>query len=84
MTAASVAGKADNLYGLKENIIVGRLIPAGTGFSYHRDRRLAKELPQEIEESTVSAMDAEQALSEALSASSELDSPSADMPIHKD
>ncbi|HAG61788.1 MAG TPA: DNA-directed RNA polymerase subunit beta', partial [Coxiellaceae bacterium] len=71
LTAASVAGKSDNLHGLKENIIVGRLIPAGTGFAYHRDRRLAKEQPEVVEEPTVSAMEAEQALSEALSASSE-------------
>jgi len=71
LTAASVAGKADNLHGLKENIIVGRLIPAGTGFSYHRDRRLQKEMPEIVEDSVVTAIDAEQALSEALSASSE-------------
>ena len=32
-------GKRDDLRGLKENVIVGRLIPAGTGLSYHRSRR---------------------------------------------
>ena len=32
LTEASVAGKIDRLSGLKENVIVGRLIPAGTGF----------------------------------------------------
>ena len=34
-----VNGKIDELRGLKENVIVGRLIPAGTGFAYHQDRR---------------------------------------------
>lgn len=38
LTEASVSGKRDELRGLKENVIVGRLIPAGTGFSYHQDR----------------------------------------------
>lgn len=32
-------GKRDELRGLKENVIVGRLIPAGTGLAYHRTRR---------------------------------------------
>ena len=36
LTEAAVAGKRDELRGLKENVIVGRLIPAGTGFAYHR------------------------------------------------
>ncbi|MDP6183360.1 MAG: DNA-directed RNA polymerase subunit beta' [Gammaproteobacteria bacterium] len=39
LTEASVTGKRDELRGLKENVIVGRLIPAGTGFSYHAERR---------------------------------------------
>ncbi len=39
LTEASVTGKRDELRGLKENVIVGRLIPAGTGFAYHGDRR---------------------------------------------
>jgi DNA-directed RNA polymerase subunit beta' len=73
LTAASVAGKSDHLHGLKENIIVGRIIPAGTGFSYHRSRQLAKDQPPVVEEATVTATEAEQALSEALSASSEED-----------
>jgi DNA-directed RNA polymerase subunit beta' len=38
LTEASVSGKIDNLRGLKENVIVGRLIPAGTGLSYHTER----------------------------------------------
>ncbi len=39
LTEVSVGGKVDNLRGLKENVIVGRLIPAGTGFSYHVERQ---------------------------------------------
>ncbi|MGP1929750.1 MAG: DNA-directed RNA polymerase subunit beta' [Arsenophonus sp. ER-BJ3-MAG3] len=38
LTEAAVAGKQDELRGLKENVIVGRLIPAGTGYAYHQDR----------------------------------------------
>lgn len=40
LTEAAVSGKFDELRGLKENVIVGRLIPAGTGLAYHTDRRL--------------------------------------------
>ncbi len=39
LTEASVGGKVDRLRGLKENVIVGRLIPAGTGLAYHDERR---------------------------------------------
>ena len=39
LTEAAVNGKRDDLRGLKENVIVGRLIPAGTGFAYHEQRR---------------------------------------------
>ena len=39
LTEASVNGKRDELRGLKENVIVGRLIPAGTGLSYHAERK---------------------------------------------
>ena len=38
LTDAAVTGKSDNLRGLKENVIVGRLIPAGTGLAYHKER----------------------------------------------
>jgi len=43
LTEASVTGKRDFLRGLKENVIVGRLIPAGTGLSHHADRKLRQE-----------------------------------------
>ncbi|WP_411832698.1 DNA-directed RNA polymerase subunit beta' [Pseudoxanthomonas mexicana] len=39
LTEAAVRGTKDNLRGLKENVIVGRLIPAGTGLAYHNQRR---------------------------------------------
>ncbi|BBI01045.1 DNA-directed RNA polymerase subunit beta' [Buchnera aphidicola (Nipponaphis monzeni)] len=38
LTEAAVGGKKDELRGLKENVIVGRLIPAGTGYTYHKER----------------------------------------------
>jgi DNA-directed RNA polymerase subunit beta' len=38
LTEAAIMGKKDDLRGLKENVIVGRLIPAGTGLAYHRSR----------------------------------------------
>ncbi len=43
LTEAAVAGKRDNLVGLKENVIVGRLIPAGTGSKMQEFRQLAKD-----------------------------------------
>jgi DNA-directed RNA polymerase subunit beta' len=39
LTEASVSGRVDELRGLKENVIVGRLVPAGTGLAYHDERR---------------------------------------------
>jgi DNA-directed RNA polymerase subunit beta' len=43
LTEAAVKGLRDDLRGLKENVIVGRLIPAGTGFSFHADQRRTRE-----------------------------------------
>ncbi|WP_211829057.1 DNA-directed RNA polymerase subunit beta' [Kistimonas asteriae] len=65
LTEAAVTGKRDYLRGLKENVVVGRLIPAGTGLTYHKDRRERME-PVEFVTPTVSASEVEQALSEAL------------------
>ncbi|MDD2751793.1 MAG: DNA-directed RNA polymerase subunit beta', partial [Candidatus Omnitrophica bacterium] len=42
LTDASASGKRDELFGLKENVIVGHLIPAGTGFRTHRDIEVVK------------------------------------------
>merc|ERR1712078_734005 len=71
LTEAAVQGKEDDLRGLKENVIVGRLIPAGTGFAYHERR--AQRRKEQIEEMSVSAADAEQALTEALNAGADED-----------
>ena len=65
LTEAAVTGKRDYLRGLKENVIVGRLIPAGTGLKYHEDRRKKRESGKE-EHTVVSASEVEAALSEAL------------------
>lgn len=40
LAGAAIEGKEDRLYGLKENVIIGKLIPAGTGFHTYRDREL--------------------------------------------
>ncbi len=44
LTEAAVSGKRDDLRGLKENVIVGRLIPAGTGLAYHLERTRRRDL----------------------------------------
>ena len=43
LTQAAIEGKTDSLRGLKENVIMGRLIPAGTGFAHHAERRRTRE-----------------------------------------
>ena len=48
LTEAAVSGKQDNLDGLKENVIVGRLIPAGTGSVMNKLRKLAFENDKQI------------------------------------
>ncbi|REH38631.1 DNA-directed RNA polymerase subunit beta' [Paraperlucidibaca baekdonensis] len=65
LTEAAVTGKEDDLRGLKENVVVGRLIPAGTGFAYHAQRRQQR-LEAKVVDQGPSAADVEQALSEAL------------------
>src|SRR5438105_4364135 len=45
LTEAAVAGKVDYLRGLKENVIMGRLIPAGTGLEHYRNIQLLTEMP---------------------------------------
>ena len=49
LTEAAVRGTVDHLRGLKENVIVGRLIPAGTGMAYHTSRKRAPKEEQEID-----------------------------------
>ena len=45
LTEASISGKVDHLRGLKENVTMGRLIPAGTGFTYYRQVRIEPDEP---------------------------------------
>ncbi len=46
LTEAAIMGKRDELRGLKENVIVGRLIPAGTGMAYHKARKAKDEMDE--------------------------------------
>jgi DNA-directed RNA polymerase subunit beta' len=66
LTEASIQGAVDHLRGLKENVIVGRLIPAGTGMEYYRNVRLSEEMDQAAakvqEEVTLAYEEAERAL----------------------
>ena len=65
LTEAAIMGKRDELRGLKENVIVGRLIPAGTGMAYHEARK-AKDLMDDAERRAIA--EAEAAELEALPA----------------
>ncbi|RLA55011.1 MAG: DNA-directed RNA polymerase subunit beta' [Gammaproteobacteria bacterium] len=67
LTEAAVTGKRDYLRGLKENVVVGRLIPAGTGLAYHAERKRKRDSQSEM---AVSAQEIEAALTEALLADS--------------
>ncbi len=72
LTEAAVTGRRDNLRGLKENVVVGRLIPAGTGLAYHKERKQRREEEAQARiarEEGKTADEIEQALSEALSES---------------
>jgi DNA-directed RNA polymerase subunit beta' len=59
LTEAAIMGKRDELRGLKENVIVGRLIPAGTGMAYHRARK-EKDLMDEAERRQIAETEAEE------------------------
>ena len=65
LTEAAVSGKEDTLAGLKENVIVGRLIPAGTGAFMGRMRQIAKERDVAIEEERKALREEALALAEA-------------------
>ncbi|WP_027330682.1 DNA-directed RNA polymerase subunit beta' [Marinimicrobium agarilyticum] len=69
LTEAAVTGKKDMLAGLKENVVVGRLIPAGTGLAYHAERKRRREAAMAAPDAGVSAEDVEAALTEALKSS---------------
>jgi DNA-directed RNA polymerase subunit beta' len=68
LTDAAVRGLRDDLRGLKENVIVGRLIPAGTGLAYHqeRKRKRAMALFKEREVKAIDTEQVEEALKKAL------------------
>jgi DNA-directed RNA polymerase subunit beta' len=55
LTEAAVRGTRDSLRGLKENVIVGRLIPAGTGLAYHTKRRQAESILTDLDMETLRA-----------------------------
>jgi len=65
LTEGAVTGKRDYLRGLKENVVVGRLIPAGTGLAYHSQRKRRKDKQAE-EGLGVSAQEVVEALSAEL------------------
>ena len=70
LTDAAVRGISDGLNGLKENVIVGRLIPAGTGLAYHEQRRKRGNadplLSNESANQVIETVDVEEALKQAL------------------
>ncbi|MEN8177352.1 MAG: DNA-directed RNA polymerase subunit beta' [Pseudomonadota bacterium] len=68
LTEAAVRGLSDRLHGLKENVIVGRLIPSGTGLSYHNERRRQRMemLAEEETKPELVVEEVEQAFKEAL------------------
>ncbi|MDN7133444.1 DNA-directed RNA polymerase subunit beta' [Vreelandella profundi] len=66
LTEAAVTGKRDYLRGLKENVVVGRLIPAGTGLTHHAERRRKREDVEQL--LNPSATEVEQELGAQLTA----------------
>ncbi|MCX8579520.1 DNA-directed RNA polymerase subunit beta' [Gilliamella sp. B2717] len=72
LTEAAVAGKNDELRGLKENVIVGRLIPAGTGYAYHKERLRKRAMPSSDDiQTTISVEEATANLAELLNSAEE-------------
>ncbi|MDO9567940.1 MAG: DNA-directed RNA polymerase subunit beta', partial [Hydrogenophaga sp.] len=75
LTEAAIMGKRDELRGLKENVIVGRLIPAGTGMAYHEARKVKEKMDDEerraIAEADALSLAADQADHADVSSSSE-------------
>ncbi|MBK7614545.1 MAG: DNA-directed RNA polymerase subunit beta' [Burkholderiales bacterium] len=65
LTEAAIMGKRDELRGLKENVIVGRLIPAGTGMAFHQARK-AKEEMDDTERRAIALQEAEELASAQL------------------
>jgi DNA-directed RNA polymerase subunit beta' len=59
LTEAAIMGKRDELRGLKENVIVGRLIPAGTGMAFHQARK-TKEAMDDAERRAIAEQEAQE------------------------
>lgn len=68
LTESAVCGKKDYLRGLKENVTVGRLIPAGTGLAYHQQRKEEQRLAK-LGKQPMTSAEIQQALGEALNSS---------------
>ena len=68
LTEAAVTGARDDLRGLKENVIVGRLVPAGTGLTYHRERKEKRENDMLANLTSLAAETAEEKAKEAAEA----------------
>jgi len=66
LTEAAVTGKRDHLRGLKENVVVGRLIPAGTGLAYHAERKRKRAAETEGGSGGVTAAEVAAALAEEI------------------
>ena len=58
LTAAAVTGKVDDLRGLKENVVVGRLVPSGTGLAYHSQRQEGANTESVQADPSIEALDA--------------------------
>jgi DNA-directed RNA polymerase subunit beta' len=67
LTEAAIMGKRDELRGLKENVIVGRLIPAGTGMAFHQARKVKEEM-DESERRAIAQQEAEELAAAQLAA----------------
>lgn len=59
LTEAAINGKVDHLRGLKENVIIGKLIPAGSGFDARRKREEEQQKLSELDQATLDAMGVE-------------------------
>jgi DNA-directed RNA polymerase subunit beta' len=70
LTEAAIMGKKDDLRGLKENVIVGRLIPAGTGLAFHQARK-AKESQDALDAAAMAAAEAMPAAAELMASEEE-------------
>jgi DNA-directed RNA polymerase subunit beta' len=57
LASAAIAGREDKLIGLKENVIIGKLIPAGTGFDIYHEKQRALNAPEVVEEEALEPLD---------------------------